>query len=88
LLQKIGTSLVAGRGVYIHAGHNLEGRVPMVLACLLINQGHTPLQARSQVTDFWLHTLPYLIRLPLSDRQQQFVLRWKNGKAIPGKNIL
>ncbi len=77
LLQKIGTSLDAGLGVYIHAGHNLEGRVPVVLACLLVDQGYAPPQALSRVTDFWLQTLPYLIRLPLSDRQRQFVMCWK-----------
>lgn len=79
LLQQIGTILDAGQGLYIHAGHNLEGRVPMLLACLLIDQGFSPQQALSRVTDFWLPILPYLIRLPISDRQRQFVLRWKQG---------
>lgn len=77
LLQQIRTIIDTRRGIYVHAGHNLEGRTPMVLACLLINQGFDPQQALSQVTDFWLQTLPYLIRLPLSDSQRNFVTRWK-----------
>ena len=76
LLQMIDEKLSRGQGIYLHAGHNLEGRVPLVLACMLIDQGQSPQQALAQVTDFWLQTLPYLIRLPLTERQRQFVLRW------------
>jgi hypothetical protein len=77
LLDLLDSLMNAGMGVYLHAGHNLEGRTPLVLACLLIDQGHPPQQALSQVTDTWLQILPYLIRLPMSDGQRQFVLRWR-----------
>jgi hypothetical protein len=77
LLNVIRSRLETHQVVYLHAGHNLEGRVPMVLTCLLVEQGHTPQQALAKVTDFWLKTLPYLIRLPLTAGQRQFVLRWK-----------
>lgn len=77
LFDLIQSLLDSGEGIYLHGGHNLEGRVPMVLACLLVNQGKSPEQALSLVTDFWLQTLPYLIRLPLSEAQRQNVLHWK-----------
>ncbi len=79
LLAEIQSALIAGQGVYLHAGHNLEGRVPMALACLLIHQGHAPQEALSEVTAFWFQVLPYLIRLPLTGTQRELVLRW--GKS-------
>jgi hypothetical protein len=77
LLEKLQSMLDHGERVYLHAGHNLEGRTPMTLACLLINQARTPEQALFQVTNFWLRVLPYLIHLPLTPLQRQFILRWK-----------
>jgi len=44
---------------------------------VFIKRNHDPAEWISQVMDFWLQTLPYLIRLPLSDRQRQFAMRWK-----------
>ena len=77
LLQLIDTLVKARRGIYLHAGHNLEGRTPMTLACWLVSQGLKADEAISRVTDFWLDVLPYLIRLPLSPPQERFVRRWK-----------
>ena len=77
LLQAMRCLLGAGQGVYLHGGHNLEGRAPLALACWLIEQGHPPASALAQVTDTWLQALPYLIQLPLTPAQRRFVLRWK-----------
>jgi hypothetical protein len=75
ILKAINRALKAGKRIYIHAGHNLEGRTPMVLACWLIQQGYTPQDALARVNDFWLNTLPFLIRSPLSDVQLQLIQR-------------
>jgi len=80
LLELIQSRLNAGQKIYLHAGHNLEGCAPLVLACLLVNQGVAPQDALRRVSDFWLKTLPYLIRLPLTEPQRQFVLNWKKLK--------
>jgi hypothetical protein len=48
-------------------------------------------QALARVTDFWLQALPYLIRLPLSDAQRRFVLRWQpadKSKTAPHKLLI
>lgn len=65
-----------GHCVYIHAGHNLEGRTPLVLACILINRGMPAKQALAQVEETWMQVLPYLITSPLSAAQRQFILEW------------
>lgn len=77
LLKKLDTLGKGRRGIYLHAGHNLEGRTPMTLACWLIRQGLKADEAIARVSDFWLDVLPYLIRLPLSTEQERFVQRWK-----------
>ncbi|HSQ18400.1 MAG TPA: hypothetical protein VLM83_11920, partial [Anaerolineales bacterium] len=77
LLQEMRCLLEAGQGVYLHGGHNLEGRAPLALACWLIDQGHPPADALAQVTVTWLQSLPYLIQLPLTAAQRRFILRWK-----------
>ena len=88
LITEIQSSLATGQGVYLHAGHNLEGRVPMVLACLLIHQGHAPQEALSTVTAFWLQVLPYLIRLPLTDAQRGLVLRWRKSASSETQTVV
>lgn len=76
VLKKINRELKAGKRIYLHAGHNQEGRTPMVLACLLIQQGYSFEQALARVDDFWLKTLPFLIRNPLTEAQLQFIRGW------------
>ena len=76
ILKKINRELKAGKRIYLHAGHNMEGRTPMVLACWLIQQGASFEQAMAQVNDFWLETLPFLIRIPLTETQRQFIQDW------------
>lgn len=81
LLEEIRGLLDGGLAVYLHAGANMEGRAPMVLACWLVEAGQTPQAALERVTEFWLETLPYLIRLPLTERQRRFVER--KGRRKP-----
>lgn len=76
-LKYIARTLKQGHRVYIHAGNNLEGRTPLLLACLLIERGHSAKKALAKVDAFWMKTLHYLIRFPLSEEQRQFVLDWK-----------
>jgi hypothetical protein len=76
ILRSITRALKSGRRIYLHAGHNLEGRAPMLLACLLIQQGYAPEQALIEVNGFWLKTLPFLIYSPLTGAQTKFVQDW------------
>ena len=76
-LKYIMRALKQGHRVYIHAGYNLEGRTPLILACLLIDRGHSAKRALAKVDAFWMKTLHYLIRSPLSEEQRQFILDWK-----------
>lgn len=80
ILKYIHRVTKAGRGVYIHAGYNLDGRAPLILACLLIERGYSPKRALAKVDAFWMKTLYFLIRSPLSEEQRQFVLNWKAEK--------
>jgi protein-tyrosine phosphatase len=77
VLKYIERALKQGKRVYIHAGHNLEGRTPLILACLLIERGYSPKRALAKVDAFWMKTLYFLIRSPLNEEQQQFILDWK-----------
>lgn len=79
-LKFIARSLKQGNRVYIHAGYNLEGRTPLVLACLLIERGYSAKQALAQAEDFWMKALHFLIRSPLTEEQRQFILDWKAEK--------
>ncbi len=76
LLKKLTRALKAGHRIYLHAGHNLDGRTPLVLTCLLILQGQSPDQALARVNSFWLETLPFLLHLPLAEAQQKFITEW------------
>jgi hypothetical protein len=76
LLKKIVRLLKGGHRIYLHAGHNLDGRVPLVLACLLLQQGQSSDQALARVNSFWLETLPFLIRIPLTEAQRKFIAEW------------
>ncbi len=67
VLEYISRSLKAGQCIYIHAGHNLEGRTPLSLACLLIQRGLSSEQALTSVSAFWSKTMHFLIRIPLSE---------------------
>lgn len=76
-LKYVARAQKLGRQVYIHAGHNLEGRTPLLLACLLIEGGYSPQRAMKKVDNFWMSTLHYLIHSPMSEEQRNFVLGWK-----------
>jgi len=76
ILKHIAKSIRKGQCVYIHAGDNLEGRTPLILACLLIQRGYSSEKALEKVNAFWSKTLHFLIRTPLSDAQQKFILDW------------
>ena len=76
ILKHITKSIRNSQRVYIHAGDNLEGRTPLILACLLIQRGYSSEKALEKVNAFWLKTLHFLIRTPLSDTQQKFILDW------------
>lgn len=76
-LKYITRALKQGKRVYIHAGHNLEGRTPLILACLLIERGVSPKKALAKVNAFWMKTLHYLVCPPLSEEQKQFILDWQ-----------
>ena len=76
-IKHINRELKAGRGVFVHASYNLDGRTPLVLACLLIERGSSAKKALSKVNAFWMKTLHYLIHSPLSEEQRQFILDWK-----------
>jgi len=78
-LKYITRALKQGHRVYIHAGHNLEGRTPLILACLLIERGYSAKKALAKVDVFWMKTLHYLIHSPLSEEQRKFVLDLKLG---------
>lgn len=77
ILKHINCELKAGRRVFVHAGYNLDGRTPLVLACLLIERGHSAKKALAKVNAFWMKTLHYLIRSPLSEEQRLFILEWQ-----------
>jgi len=62
-----------------HAGYPLEGRTPLILACLLIARGYSAKKVLAKVNAFWLKTLPFLVCSPLSDAQEKFVLEWSTG---------
>jgi len=79
-LKYITRALKHGQRVYIHAGYNLEGRTPLILACLLIERGYSPKRALAKVNAFWMKTLYFLIHSPLSEEQRQFILEWKAEK--------
>ena len=81
-LKRIDHSLKKRQRVYIHAGYNLEGRTPLILACLLMQRGYSAEKALAQVNAFWMKTLCFLIRPPLSEMQQNFILKWKERPAI------
>jgi len=76
-LKYITRAIKHGQRVYIHAGYNLEGRTPLILACLLIERGYSAKRALAKVDAFWMNTLYFLIRSPLSEEQRQFVLDWQ-----------
>ena len=69
-------SLQDRQRIYLHAGYPLEGRTPLILACLLIERGYSAKKALAKVNAFWLKTLPFLVCSPLSEAQQTFVLEW------------
>ncbi len=77
ILKHITRSLKKGQRIYIHAGYNLEGRTPLILACLLIQRGASTEKALTKVNAFWAKTLHFLVRSPLSEEQRQFILNWK-----------
>ena len=76
-LKFISRELKQGKRVYIHAGQNLEGRTPLILACLLIERGYSAKKALAKVNTFWMKTLHFSIRSPLSEEQLQFILDWR-----------
>jgi hypothetical protein len=82
ILKYITRALKARQKIYIHAGHNLEGRTPLILACLLIQRGDSAEKALAKVNAFWSKALHFLIRTPLSEAQQKFILELKplNGR--------
>ena len=59
-----------------HASYPLEGRTPLILACLLIERGYSVKKVLTKVNTFWSKTLPFLVCSPLSEAQQMFVLEW------------
>lgn len=77
VLRHVDGELKAGRQVFIHAGYNLDGRAPLILACLLIERGWTAKKALANVNTFWMNALHYLVCPSLSGAQEQFVLNWK-----------
>jgi hypothetical protein len=80
-IEHITRVIKQGERIYIHAGHNLEGRTPMILACLLIQRGYSTEQALVEVNAFWSKTLHFLIRTPLSEAQQNFISDWKTEQT-------
>jgi hypothetical protein len=81
ILEHINHLLKKRQRIYIHAGYNLEGRTPLILACLLIQRGCSAEKALAKVNTFWMKTLCFLIRMPLSETQQDFILEWKERPA-------
>jgi hypothetical protein len=82
ILRYVTRSLKKRQRVYIHAGYNLEGRTPLILACLLIQRGYSAEKALAKVNAFWMKALCFLIRTPLSEMQQNFILEWIEIPAI------
>lgn len=78
ILKYVARSLKQRKRLYIHAGYNLEGRTPLILACLLIQRGYSAEKALAKVNAFWMKTLCFLIRTPLSEAQHRFILDWQN----------
>jgi hypothetical protein len=76
ILNDIVRSLQTQQRIYLHAGYPLEGRMPLILACLLIARGYSAKKALAKVNTFWLKTLPFLVCSPLSDAQEKCVLEW------------
>ena len=78
ILKYVTHSLKKRQCIYIHAGYNLEGRTPLILACLLIQHGYSAEKALAKVNTFWMKTLFFLIRTPLSEAQENFILDWQS----------
>ena len=78
ILKYVTHSLKKRQCIYIHAGYNLEGRTPLILACVLIQRGYSAEKALAKVNAFWMKTLHFLIRTPLSEVQEEFILDWQN----------
>ncbi len=78
ILKYVTRSLKKRQRVYIHAGYNLEGYTPLILACLLIQRGYSAKKALAKVNAFWEKTLCFLIRTPLSEAQEKFILNWQD----------
>jgi hypothetical protein len=78
ILKYVAHSLKKRKRIYIHAGYNLEGRTPLILACLLIQRGYSAEKALAKVNAFWVKTLCFLIRTPLSEAQNRFILDCQN----------
>jgi hypothetical protein len=77
ILKYITHLLKKRQRIFIHAGYNLEGRTPLILACLLIQRGYSAQKALAKVNAFWMKTLCFLIRTPLSEAQENLILAWK-----------
>ena len=77
VIKHIDRKLKAGQIIYVHAGYNLDGRTPLILACLLVKRGYSAKKALAKVNAFWMKTLHFLIRSPLSETQRQFILDWR-----------
>jgi hypothetical protein len=78
ILKYVTHSLKKRQRIFIHAGYNLEGRTPLILACLLIQRGYSAEKALAKVNAFWVKTLCFLIRMPLSEAQEKFILNWQS----------
>jgi hypothetical protein len=77
ILKYVTHSLEKRQRIFIHAAYNLEGRTPLILACLLIERGYSAKEALAKVNAFWVKTLCFLIRMPLSKEQERFILNWQ-----------
>jgi hypothetical protein len=81
IMRTIQRSLNARKHIYIHAGYNLEGCTPLVLACLLMQRGLPGKDALAEVNAFWSKTLQFLVRTSLSEAQEQFILKWQGCRV-------
>jgi len=80
VLRLLNTALVAGDSIFLHGGWLTRDSTVAVLACFLIERGISARQAVKQIGADWEATGEGSPRLPASEAQHRFILRWEKHR--------
>jgi len=82
-LDAIDSALQAGRNIYVHCWGGI-GRTGTTVGCYLVRHGLTGEQALAQLAGLWkdVPKSSYFPRSPETERQIQFVMRWKEDSPL------